>query len=480
MLARVILALAPAPLRARIRGELAKDPDLVLETISESTGLWDRLRKATADLIVVSESLVPAPGPETIGLFRELPEAPGVVLLSASEDAESHATFLAAGCDTVLYSGLASRRLRAVIEAVLAKRTQAAPEELAIPRSLEEPRLADFVSRSPAMRAFMQVVRRVADRDSSLLILGETGVGKERLARAIHGEGPRSVGPFVAVNCAALPESLLESELFGHEQGAFTGATRSRRGCFELAHGGTVFLDEIAEVPTYLQVKLLRVLQEREIQRVGAEKVTSVNVRVMAATNRPIEAQLASGAFRQDLYYRLGVVSLTIPPLRERREDIPELVDSYINFLRPRIGCDVYGIDNQARAALEGYPWPGNVRELINVIERAMLLAASAEITLADLPSGIRGCSPAAGGSETGKGGQRPLAVPDAWLDEPLKAVRKRVVADVETAYLARLLERTRGRVGETAALAGLEPRSLYAKMKRYGLRKEDFRSGPV
>jgi DNA-binding NtrC family response regulator len=312
-----------------------------------------------------------------------------------------------------------------------------------------------------------------------LLIMGETGVGKERLARAIHAEGPRSSGPFVAVNCGALPETLLESELFGHEEGAFTGASRARRGWFELSHDGTIFLDEIGEMPLHLQVKLLHVLQNHEVQRLGSERASAIDVRVIAATNRDLLTDVEEKLFRRDLYYRLGVINLSIPPLRERREDIPALVDDYISRFRTTIGREVTSISPDALQGLVNYSWPGNVRELINVIERAVLLCDGDTIRVADLPDGIADPRTAAGitankralSFEVGS-----TSFPMQWLEKPIREVRQAVVFDVEKTYLSRLLELTSGHVGETARRAGIEPRSLFDKMRRYGLRKEDFR----
>jgi DNA-binding NtrC family response regulator len=337
---------------------------------------------------------------------------------------------------------------------------------------MAEPRLGDFVSESPTMQAFMRTVRRVVPSSSSLLILGETGAGKERLAMAIHGEGPRSDGPFIAVNCGALPDTLLESELFGHEEGAFTGATRDRRGMFELAHRGTIFLDEIGEMPLHLQVKLLRVLQDRRIQRLGSERAVDVDVRVIAASNRDIEADVDAKQFRRDLYYRLSVVTLTIPALRERREDIPALVQNYVEYLRPQVGRDVNAIDDDVLEALTRYAWPGNVRELINVLERAMLLCDDDTIALHDLPQTI--AELAAGGAAAGDA-TSPGGFPASWLRGPIREGREQAVAAFEKTYLTGLLRDTGGRVGETAARAGIEPRSLYDKMRKYNLRKEDF-----
>ncbi|HUW55008.1 MAG TPA: sigma-54 dependent transcriptional regulator [Planctomycetota bacterium] len=480
MITRVVLALDDGPRREELQGLLAR-PDVIVESVGKQRRLWERIGRQNADLIVVSRSLIPEPAFDTMQLLQNLPDSPGVVVLSGSDDPSEQAGLLAAGCDVVLHTGLSAREVRDALAVVLEKRREQREHELLARRTLAEPRLTDFVSSSLAMQTFMNVARRVVHTEVSLLILGETGVGKERLARAIHAESVRSKGPFVAVNCGALPEALLESELFGHEEGAFTGASRARRGWFELAHGGTIFLDEIGEMPLHLQVKLLRVLQEHAIQRVGSEKAITVDVRVMAATNRELEEEVGARRFRRDLYYRLGVVTLTIPPLRERREDIPELADSYIDYYSSRIGRSVTGIAPAALEALTGYSWPGNVRELINVIERAMLLCEGEEITLRDLPVSISG---------VGQGGVPGLvlhpgvetsdAIPQDWLEMPLSEVRRQVVDRFERAYLAGLLEATGGRIGETARRAGMRARSLYDKMKRHGLHKEDFRKKPA
>ena len=281
----------------------------------------------------------------------------------------------------------------------------------------------------------------------------------------------------MAVNCGAFPDSLLESELFGHEKGAFTGASRSRRGWFELAHGGTVFLDEIAEMSTHLQVKLLRFLQEHEIVRVGGEKPIHVDVRVMAATNRDVLEDVETRSFRRDLYYRLSVVSLTIPPLRERQEDITDLVASYVRHFQRRMPSRVETVSAEALAALMGYDWPGNVRELINVVERAMLLCETEQIGLTDLPESVsnipaRIVPSVVRGEEEGAD-----LIPEQWLEKPWAEVRELLVADFEKRYLAAVLQRTGGKVGEAAKRAGMRSRSLYAKMKHHGLRKEDFKS---
>jgi len=476
VIAQILLALDQPTLQTQLKQRLAK-PDVLVRVPRARRNLWNRLARETCDMVILSKTLVPRQAVEAIASLGELPDAPALVVFTSKNDPEERAALLAAGAEEVLYSGLSTPILVDVLETLLNKRREIVRQRLNVSRSLGQPRLADFVSNSPVMQDFMEMVRRIVPGNSSLLLLGETGVGKERLARAIHAEGARSDGPFVAVNCGALPESLLESELFGHEEGAFTGATRSRRGCFEMAHRGTIFLDEIAEMPLHLQVRLLRVLQDQQVQRVGGERPITVDVRVMAATNRDLHDEVEAGQFRRDLYYRLGVVSLTVPPLRERVADIAELAVSYVEYLRPRIGADVDSVSAAALAAMERYSWPGNVRELINVVERGMLLAAGGEITCQDLPEEIRRSAPGWPGAGRGVAlATDPRAIPDELLEQSLAEARARIVESFERGFLIRLLDDTGGRIGETAGRAGITPRSLYDKMRRYGLRKEDFK----
>lgn len=476
MLSRVIIIADDAQVRRKLK-HLLSGPDVVVEIVPGKKNLWERGARLSGDVVIATESVLPQPPEVGLELMQSLPEPRSVVVICDTEDPRHHARLLTAGCDFVLHSGLLEESLESVLATILQKSRHVAQQGQPVRAALAEPRLSDFVSEGAAMQTFMQTVSRVAPSDTSLLILGETGVGKERLARAIHGEGRRSAGPFIAVNCGAIPEALLESELLGHEEGAFTGATRSRRGAFELAHGGTIFLDEIGEMAIHLQVKLLRVLQEHEVQRVGAEEAFDVDVRVMAASNRDLEEEVAAKRFRQDLFYRLSVVSLTVPPLRERVEDIPALIESYIDYLGPRIGREIYGITQPAVDALCGYRWPGNVRELINVIERALLLCDGEEIVPEDLPAMISGAPVGSALAAVPQPVPRTAEeVPAEWMDKTLVEIRGAIVRDVERNYIAAMLRQTGGRIGETAQRAGIEPRSLYEKMKRYGLRKEDFR----
>jgi transcriptional regulator with GAF, ATPase, and Fis domain len=267
----------------------------------------------------------------------------------------------------------------------------------------------------------------------------------------------------------------LESELFGHERGAFTGAVAMKKGRFELAEGGTLFLDEIGELPLHLQVKLLRVLEDRQIQRLGSERPERVDVRILAATNRNLEEEVELRRFRPDLYYRLAVVTLGIPPLRERPEDVPELVERYMGYFRRTLGKHVDGIADEALAALVRHDWPGNVRELINVLERSLLLSHGPLIALGDLPRSIAGGPPRRGGAVDTRIDST-LVVPQAVLDLPLREARRVATATFEDAYVSHLLTQSRGRVGDAARNAGVSPRAMNELMRRTGLDKADFR----
>lgn len=476
MLARILLAMDAPPMEARFL-QLVEHSNVIVETANGSEHLWEVVSRESFDLVIVGRPIIGAQASETVASLRTLPDSPDVVVLCDREDPSERAALLGAGCMSVLYTGLPNAMLKDALTTILQRRLNRVEETLAPRESIRPPQLSDFVSESPAMVTFMNVVLRVVASDATLLIMGETGVGKERLARAIHAESPRSAGPFISINCGALSEALLESELFGHEEGAFTGASRARRGWFELAHNGTIFLDEIGEMPKHLQVKLLSVLQTREVQRVGAESAVSIDVRVVAATNRDLMSEVEEGSFRRDLFYRLGVVSLTIPPLRERREDIPNLIDDMLEHFRAEIPHHIRGVSPRAKEALSRYAWPGNVRELMNVIERAMLLSGSDEISLEDLPENISGlvCTDADLPTPEAMAGEN-LGVPKEWLSLPLREARERLLTEFERAYLAGLLEATGGRIGETARRAGIQPRSLFEKMRRLKLKKEDFR----
>lgn len=474
MLVRTLVAVSPPGLAHRVEA-LLDTRDVSVFAAAEPDEVWQVLHREDIDLLIATDSVVPSSAEEWTATVRALPEAPELVILTDREDPSRRAGLLAAGCLAVLNVRLSDRELRSTLQALVSRLAQEAAARLTAQRTGRPHGFEDVISASAAMGEVVAIARQVASADSSLLILGETGVGKERLARSIHYESARAGGPFVPVNCGAIPEGLLESELFGHEQGAFTGAVRARRGHFEVAHRGTLFLDEVGELPLHLQVKLLRVLEDRHVQRLGSERPERVDVRIIAATNRHIEEEVDARTFRADLYYRLAVVTLAVPPLRSRREDIPLLVDRYLSHFRRTLGKPVEGMEPDALAALEQHPWPGNVRELINVLERAVLLTQGTRISLNDLPRSISGAGP---------GSHRTRLLPSLdlspeELDLPIRTARRHAVTTFERLYLGRLLQRTRGRIGETAELAGISERSLYDLMQRCDLRKEDFKDLP-
>jgi len=289
MLIRLVMAIKNKKLQTYMEKKFQQSDDLQVENCSDVRSPWQKVIRSCGDIIVISESFIPPQIESSIAMLNELPEMPTTVILHGSDSSEDQAQLVGAGADVVLYEGISRKSLMEAIESTLESRRQFIQKNRLHAKGQAFPRLSDFVSQSRNMQVLMEEIWKVIPSNAPLLILGETGVGKEHLARAIHAESPRSAGPFVAVNAAALQEQLLESELFGHEEGAFTGAIRSRRGAFEMAHGGTIFLDEIGEMPLHLQAKLLRVLQDYEVRPVGSERSTWVDIRVIAATNQDLE-----------------------------------------------------------------------------------------------------------------------------------------------------------------------------------------------
>jgi two-component system nitrogen regulation response regulator NtrX len=328
-----------------------------------------------------------------------------------------------------------------------------AEENLLLKAKAEPPRLSGS---SPAIAALREAIARVAPTDSWVLITGENGTGKELVAHAIHHLSPRADQALVDVNCAAIPEELIESELFGHEKGAFTGATARKRGKFDLADRGTLFLDEIADMSLKTQAKILRILQEQRFERVGGTRTISVNVRVLAATNKDLPAEIAAGRFREDLYYRLNVIPIQVPPLRQRVEDIPDLAREFLNAHAAKTGLAPKRLTPAALEALKAHSWPGNVRELKNLIERLVILCPGQEIGPADLPSELRAS------------GEAPAGLPQALALDDFKEAR----AAFERLYLERKLAQHQGNVSATAEAIGLERSHLHKKLKALGIRE--------
>jgi two-component system response regulator AtoC len=323
----------------------------------------------------------------------------------------------------------------------------------------------EIVGTSPAMREVFSMVEQIAAADATVLLRGDTGTGKELVARAIHRRSPRRERPFIAVNCTAIPKDLMESEFFGHEKGAFTGAVARRLGRFEQADGSTLFLDEVGDLDLAIQAKLLRVVQEQELTRVGGGDAVKVDVRIVAATNRDLEALVRDGRFRDDLYYRLDVIPIRLPPLRERASDLPALLEHFLGSFARRYGRPSPMPPPDVIAAVQAYPWPGNVRELRNLCERAVLLGWAAVAPI---------LGPGLGGAGARGEPSSAAALVDPSL--PLLEARQKLVERFEREYLTRLLKEHRGRIGEVARAAGIAERNLYEKMKAYGLSRDDYR----
>jgi two-component system response regulator HydG len=431
----------------------------VLIASSGAEGLA-KLRKTGADFVVTDLKMEGVGGIEVLGAVRDVdPDCP-TMIVTAFGTVETAVEAMRLGAFDFLQKPFSPEVLRLKVERALEvrgerrARARAEAEAEALRADAATPYgLGDIVGGSAPMKAVFQVVEKVAPSDVPVHVHGESGTGKELIARALHTRSKRASGPFVKVNCGALAETLLESELFGHEKGAFTGAIKRKLGRFEVADKGTLFLDEVGDMSPALQIKLLRVLQEREFERVGGEETVKVDVRVVSATHRDLKREVEAGRFREDLYYRLHVVTCTVPALRERREDIPLLVQHFIAKHGPRINPKVIGIDDRALARLAAHVWPGNVRELENAIEQALVFAEGTAIDVAALPPFLRE------GSAEGT-----LALPSAPMSLP------EILEDLERQLIQRAYDKTGGVKTETARLLGIKTSALYYKLEKYGI----------
>ncbi|MBI2216934.1 MAG: sigma-54-dependent Fis family transcriptional regulator [Candidatus Rokubacteria bacterium] len=439
----------------RYRVDTARDPRDALE----------KLERGSYDAAVVDLKMPGMSGLDVLRAMRRLDPDVAVVMVTGYATVETAVEAMKDGASDYLQKPFTPDELRlAVRRAIdrqeLVRENQALRERLGAQR--EAPAL---IGESAPMREVRRLIARVAEGEATVLVTGETGTGKELAARAIHALSRRAAQPFIAVDCAAVPGELLESEFFGHEKGAFTGAIRRRKGSFELAHGGTLFLDEIGTMSVELQAKLLRVLQEREIQPVGSERKIAIDVRVIAATNRNLREAVRQGGFREDLYYRLNVIPLRLPPLRERPDDIPLLVDHFIAKHGPKLARRIESVDPAALAALAAAPWPGNVRELESAVERAM--------TLVDGPvldAGAFGCL----GEEPRGTVETSSAAPARDGGTPRDAAPLPPLADVERDYIMQVLHATRWNRREASRILGISTVTLWRKIN--GRAAEDSR----
>ena len=419
-------------------------------TASHGDEALTALAASPADLVLCDVRMPVMDGMTFVERFSAKGNGALVVMMSAYGDADTAIAAMQRGAYDWIQKPFRAEEIILVVRKAmerekLRQRVRRLEEELSSLRGAS----GSIVGTSESMRGAIDVARKVAPHPSTVLLTGESGTGKELVARLIHQESPRASGPFVAVNCGAIPEALLESELFGHEKGAFTSASREKAGLFEEAHEGTLFLDEIGELPAALQVKLLRALQEGEIRRVGANASRPVDVRVVAATNRDLMADVTTGRFRADLFYRINVVAIALPPLRSRPEDIPDLVQHFITRGAARLGLAAGDISPPAMRVLSEHSWPGNVRELENAIERALVLSGGGRIEVSHLPD---------------------LAAPrdDSASDDTLSIKVK--TSELEKSLIQRALERTRGNRTHAARLLELSHRALLYKIREYGI----------
>ncbi len=414
-----------------------------------------RLHESRCDLVIADHFLPDGTAREFLAHVKSVnPDVP-VIVMTAHESAEAAVDFLKAGAEDYVIKPLKGVEIQHAVLRCLEVRDEAEDENRfhrELPQETAELYLPGI--RSSRMRRLLSILARATDGTATVLMEGESGTGKEVLARLLHQAGPRRNGPFVAVNCAALPEGLVEAELFGAKRGAYTGAVADRIGRFMEADGGTLFLDEVGEIPLSTQVKLLRAVQERAIEPVGSNRPVSFNTRIIAATNRELEGMVREGTFRKDLFYRLRVIAVSVPPLRERREDIPALIDMFFTRFSGANNPGLTGISADARECLMRYDYPGNIRELENAIERAAVLARGSWITPEDLPTEI---SDALKGSATGP------------LPEAMSALDRRL-NELESSLIGEALTASGGNKSEAARQLGISERRLRSRIARLGL----------
>jgi two-component system response regulator PilR (NtrC family) len=416
------------------------------------------LRASSFDLVITDLRMRKVDGLAVLKAAKEVSPQTVVLVITAYASTETAVEAMKLGAYDYITKPFKLEEIRLTIDKAL-ERKRLQDENLALKRQLRKHQgLENFVGRSRMMLEIFETIHKTAESTSTVMVTGESGTGKELVALGIHHESPRHTGPFVSVNCGAIPEGLMESELFGHLKGAFTGAVANAPGLFSASEGGTLFLDEITEIPQSVQVKLLRAIQERQIRRVGDIRDAKVDVRLIAASNRDLARAVADGLLREDLFYRLNVIPIHLPPLRDRKEDIPLLVVHFIEKIGKATGKVVRGITPDALAMLEGYHWPGNIRELENVIERAIVLGSGDTVTREALPANLG----------------RPREASDLAPELPGQGFNLEATLDrLERRYLQQALNRTSGNQTRAATLLGLSFRQLRYKVRKHGLHND-------
>jgi len=433
--------------RESLGGWLEKD-GYTVASAPEGRSAIERLKAEPWSIMVVDLKMPGMDGLQVLEEAKKLRPEIAVVIMTAYATVDTAVSAMKMGAYDYLVKPFDPEELSIMMQKIVSQ--QSLVRENAVLRQAlkQEYRFRDLLSKSPAMQGVFELARTAARSNSTILVLGESGSGKEVLARAIHMESPRVDGPFVAVSCAALTETLLESELFGHEKGSFTGAIARRKGKFEAAHGGTLFLDEVGDISQKLQLDLLRVLEDRKFHRIGGNDPIEVDVRIIAATNRDLRKAAHEGKFREDLFYRLNVIPITIPPLRERREDIPLLVESFVERLSVEMKKRIDGVSADAMSSIMAHDWPGNVRELRNILERGAVVATGPVIQLSD------------------------LGLPSK-AEAPPKPGTLASLEEVERRHVAAVLAHTGGNVSQSARILGIDRVTLYNKMRKWGLRRD-------
>jgi DNA-binding NtrC family response regulator len=444
---RVLVADDEARLRDLMVRELARKGHEV-EGVGDGESALIALRDRDYDVVILDMKMPHKEGIEVLRELQAFPEPPQVIVMTGFQEVSTAVEAMKLGAYDYLTKPTKIEELDIVLRKA-AEKGQLMRDNVALRAHAPgaEP-YGGILTKSPKMQDVLRIVERVAPTDSAVLILGESGTGKELVARAIHERSARAARPFVPIHCGALPREVLESELFGHEKGAFTGAVNAKPGLVDLADGGTLFLDEIGEMEADSQVKLLRALETGMFFRVGGTRARSVDIRIVAATNRDLGEAMRSGEFRQDLYYRINTITVTLPPLRDRREDIALLAQ---HFVESKATYGAKRLSSAALAALEAYAWPGNVRELLHAIERGVILSKGDIIEPADLPPEVLG-------------GAEPAATPAGSLES------------MERTHIVSTLRQVSGHRGKAAALLGIDPKTLYRKIIGYQIRPEEFR----
>jgi DNA-binding NtrC family response regulator len=461
MSARILVVEDEHAIRLALKGLLRREGHEV-ELAEDGEVARECLAREAFDLVITDLALGRgATGMDVLRAAKaERPET-AVVMITAHGSEKIAVEAMKLGADDYVPKPFDNDELRVVVARALERHRLERENRLLRERLERELGFGSLVGSGQGMRRVFETIQKVAETDLSVLIRGESGTGKELVAQALHEASGRRSQPFVAVNCAAINRELVESELFGHEKGAFTGADARRIGRFEAAHGGTIFLDEIGDMAPETQAKVLRVLEERKLERVGSTETIEVDVRVVSATHRDLEAAAASGTFREDLYYRLKVVEIELPPLRERIEDLPALADRFLRQVAERLGREPKVLAAEALSRLSRHDWPGNVRELRNVIERAAVLSSGAEIVARDLQLDVE---------------EQIDPAPPPDLELPFAEAKRQTVERFERRYLSEALREHDGNVSRTASAIGMVRQSLQQKIRELGLKADEFR----